>query len=351
MVVFAMMLAITPAFVALPAYADSSSALSIAPKKNYVIEPGKSVNDKLVIRNLDSEASLDLTLKVIDFTYNDESGTPKLFLKDTPQTTWSLKSFMTVPENVSIAPGSSKSVDMSVAIPAGQGAGSYYSAIIYSTGASEGGNVGLSASGVTLVFVNVPGKVSEDLKIKQLGVYNKTGSQETSNYKSISSVEPLNVGYTLVNNGNVAESPVGSITMDNLFFGKKIVINDINPAGSLAIRGQTRLFVTCIKTKAQDVDFQGQSTQATACVSPDMWPGLYSISGDFFYGQNGNPTQEITKSVYFWYLPWWFVVLVLVVLAIVIYFAWKIVRYVRSKFDLPGRKRGMRRRKGSRHEE
>lgn len=60
---------------------------------------------------------------------------------------------------------------MSVAIPAGHGAGSFYSAIIYSSGAPSGGNVGLNASGVTFAFAQVPGKVNEDLKLEKFGAY------------------------------------------------------------------------------------------------------------------------------------------------------------------------------------
>lgn len=134
--------------------AASSASLSIVPKKNYIIEPGESVEDKLTIRNLDPVQPLELNLRVIDFTFTDDGGTPKLMLaNDAPQTTWSLKPFLTLPENVVIEPNSSKTIDMKVAVPAGHGAGSYYSAILYSSGApGDGGNVGLSASGVTLVF-------------------------------------------------------------------------------------------------------------------------------------------------------------------------------------------------------
>src|SRR5690606_22781153 len=146
-----------------PVLAQSSASLSIAPKKNYTVEPGKTVNDTLVIRNLDTENTLDLSLRAVDFTFIDDSGAPKLMLaEDAPQTTWSLKPFLKIPKSVQIPPKSSKTLDMSISIPAKHGAGSYYSAIVYSTGAPDGGNVGLSASGVTLVFTSVPGTVNED---------------------------------------------------------------------------------------------------------------------------------------------------------------------------------------------
>ena len=59
---------IAPAMQASAAEPGASASLSIAPKKNYVIEPGKIVKDKLTIRNLDRlRSSLDLSLRVIDF--------------------------------------------------------------------------------------------------------------------------------------------------------------------------------------------------------------------------------------------------------------------------------------------
>jgi P pilus assembly chaperone PapD len=102
-----------------PQVSAASASMSIAPKKNYVIEPGKSVKDKLTIRNLDNNQELNLTLRVVDFTFTDDGGTPKLFLaEDAPQTTWSLKPFMTVPKTVTIPPKGTKTLDMSVSIPA-----------------------------------------------------------------------------------------------------------------------------------------------------------------------------------------------------------------------------------------
>ena len=126
----AALIAVVYAVPAPSAFAESSS-LSIAPKKNYVIEPGEKVDDTLTIRNLDANGDLTLNLTVIDFTYTDDGGTPKLLLdQDVAPTTWSLKPFLTVPETVTVAPGGSKTLDISTAIPAGHGAGSYYSAIL-----------------------------------------------------------------------------------------------------------------------------------------------------------------------------------------------------------------------------
>ena len=333
---FAILIAAAYMLPAVSVSAASSAALSITPKKNYTIEPGKSVNDKLVIRNLDKDIPLQLTLRVVDFTFNDDGGTPKLMLaSDAPQTTWSLKPFLTVPESVTINPNSTKTLDISVAIPKAHGAGSYYSAIVYSagSGSSDSGNVGLSASGVTLVFTQIPGKVNENLKLENFGAYNLGTQNKKAEYTFITTAKPENMAYTLKNAGNVTEAPVGSITLKSMF-GKEYVIDDVNPNKSLALIGQTRTFTSCIKLKTEEVDLNGQKTKSTQCTAPDLWPGLYTASLDIFYGQNGNNTEEIVSTAHFWYLPWWFILSVLIVLLAITYFVWRIVR--RIKYGRPG---------------
>lgn len=304
-----------------------SASLSIAPKKTYLIHPGTKVDDKLIIRNLDGNDSLSLNLRVVDFTFTDDGGTPKLFLdKNREPTTWSAKPFLKVPETVTVPKGGSKSLDMSVTIPKGHGAGSYYSAIIYSTGAADGGNVGLAASGVTLAFINIPGKVNEDLKLEKFGPYDRSKKE----YMSFMFDEPQVMAYTLKNNGNVTEAPVGSITLRDMF-GRETVINDLNPTKSLALIGQSRTFHSCIKSKEQDVSFNGSKTKETVCTSPGLWPGVYTAKLDLYYGQNGNPTRELTGSTVFFYFPWWFIVVMLVIIAVAAFYIRKLVRWIDYK--------------------
>lgn len=314
--------------------AQSSSALSIAPKKSYVIEPGDTVNDKLTIRNLDSSEDLDLYLRVIDFTYTDDTGTPKLLLdEDIEPTTWSLRPYLKIPETVTVKAGGSASIDTNVSIPKNLGAGSYYSAIIYSTTAPDGGNVGLAASGVTLAFVNVPGDVNENLILKKFGAYNAS----TSKYVNFTIDEPKVIAYTLENQGNVTEAPAGSITLHG-WFGQEYTLEDVNPRDSLALIGQTRTFQACIKLASQNADFKGSDSEASTCVSPGLWPGYYSANVDLFYGQNGNLTKEIVKSGYFWYLPLWFLVIVIILLLILAFYIWRTIVWMRGgSFKIGGR--------------
>jgi hypothetical protein len=338
---FAVLLAAT---YALPASVSAqSAALSIPPKKNYIVDPGDGVKDTLLIRNIDTTKPLQLYLRVIDFTYTDQSGTPKLMLaEDAPQTTWSAKPFLSVPQSIEVPAGGNASIPIEVNIPQGQGAGSYYSAIIYSTSAPDGGNVGLAASGVTLAFISIPGKVSEDLQLKKLGAYDITANESSDGYRFITADEPKAIGYTLENKGNVTASPVGSITLKDLF-GRETVISDINPNGSLALIGQSRTFTACIKIKEVDVNVSGSTAAGKTCDNSGLWPGLYAVTADIFYGQNGNNTNEIVKTAYFWYLPLWFIIAVIIILLIIAYFIFKLVRKIKGsqkgKIKMPSRRK------------
>ena len=323
--------AVAVGFSVLPAptvEAQGSAALSVTPRKDYrAIEPGKGVSDTLVIRNLDRERTLELSLRVVDFTYSDDGGMAKFMLDpDAPQTTWSLKPFLTAPESVSVAPGESQTIDIRVDIPANQGAGSFYSAILYSSGASDGGNVGLSASTATLIFAGVPGDVTEKLTLENLGAY----SSQTGKYTKFTTETPARIAYTLKNEGNVVEAPAGTITLKALF-GRETLINNINTNESLALIGQTRTFETCIALRSEPVNFNGSREEASTCADAGLWPGFYRVQMDAFYGQNGNLTREIGGSSWCIYAPWWFVVVLLLALLFVSYHIWRIVRYIRGK--------------------
>ena len=297
----------------------SSSGLSITPKKNYIINPGQTIKDKLTVGNLDKTADLHVSLRMIDFTYMNQSGTPKLSIdQNASPTPWSLRSFTTLPKGLDIPAGGSKTVEYSITIPKNLGAGSYYSAILYQAGAASGGNVALNASGVTLAFVSVPGKVNEKMTLQKFGAYNSNDSGATGSFVFIDVREqPKAMAFTLKNEGNVFESPAGNIIVKDMF-GHQVANIITNSNSSLALLGQTRLFTSCIKTVKQTVQALGGTSKNTSCTDPKLKPGRYTAHLDILYGQNGNESHEITATASFWYLPFWFLALLLVLIAALI---------------------------------
>ncbi len=325
--------------------AQGSAALNINPKKTYTVEPGKVIKDRLTISNQDRKESLIVSLRVVDFSYTDNSGAPKLMTdEDAPQTPWSLRPYLKVPDSVTIEPGKSESVEIVLDMPESNRAGSFYSAIVYSSGGSDGGNVGLSASGVTLVFANIPGEVKEELILKKVGAFRNADTNTTGAYGFFHVNEPKRIAYDVENRGNVAEAPVGQMTLKPLI-GKEIVIQNINPAGSLALIGQTRTFTSCIKLKSAEVDFKGTRAEAKDCATPGLWPGYYGIELTAYYGHNGNQTKDLFGKGGFWYLPLWFIIVSIAVISYLSYQIWKLVRYIKNKKNGSRLKKPMKKKK------
>jgi len=334
LVLFAMLFNAAPVSAATPEKNNgTSSGLSITPRKNYVMEPGKTSTDSLIIGNLDSDSDLIVNLRTIDFSFTDETGTPKLMLaQNAPQTTWSLKPFLKLPASVTIPKGSTKSVPFTITVPVGQGAGSYYSAIQYAATGTNGGNLNLNASGVTLAFLSVPGVVDEKMTLQKLGAFQPDGTGTTGKFIFIAvDKAPTEIAYTLKNEGNVAENPAGSITLKDMFGNTVSTLKDANPRSSLALLGQTRRFNSCINPKEKAIELNGQaSSQEISCDNPKLMPGRYTISLNVFYGQNGNNTHEITGTASFWYLPLWFIAAVIVGIIIIAY----VIRRVYKKIQV-----------------
>jgi hypothetical protein len=305
-----------------PVSAATSNSLGISPRKSYTINPGGSISDTIYLDNLSKDATLTVTMKLVDFKAQGQTGSPALQLSsNAPQLPYSLKPYATIPKSIVVKPLASAYVPITIKIPKDVGAGSYYSAVLYQ--ASIGGSsqqVTISASAATLVFVTVPGKANEQLDLVNFGAYVPSPDNSTGSFQSIFvSDQPKELAYKLDNQGNVAEAPSGSIIIKNQY-GKVVdTIDQANPNQDLALIGQTRLFSSCLKT-GQEVQKggDGQTSIISVCTNPNLAPGRYTALLETLYGINGNTSQEITATATFWYLPAWFLG---IIVAIIIFFA------------------------------
>lgn len=314
-----------------------SNALAISPRKDYNLRPGESVSDTLTVTNRNTEEQLNLNLVIVDFQAQDESGTPQLMRNRTDRTAWSLKNFIDMPQQITVGPGETVRVPITIDMPDDIGAGTYYSAIEYAaTGPTSDTQVNIAASGVSLVFVNVPGQAKQQLTFLQFGTFVPSSPTEGSFKGIFFSERPRVLAYRLRNDGNVAEQPNGSILVKN-FSGKTIyTISDANPKDQLALRGQTRRFDACINPEdVTQTTETGNDINSVVCGDTNLSPGRYTAELSILYGQNGSETREITAKTTFWYLPWWFVGLVVLGLAII---AGAIAYVVRRVKEYRGRK-------------
>jgi len=336
-------LAVAAIFVLLPSAPVNaqSNALSINPRKDYNAKPGDTINDTITLTNLNKDVPLYLQLKVVDFTSSGETGAPKLIQKsDAPPTAWSLRGMLTVAQQLTIDAAKSATIPISLKVPAKQGAGSYYSAIEYSvvTGGSEK-QVTVAAAGTTLVFLNVPGTAREQLQFVQFGAFVPNKDDTSGAFSGLFVAhKPQILAYRLNNQGNIAEVPQGAITIKDMFGKTYKQINDANPKKQIVLLGQTRRFEVCMNPSTQNTNEDGSEVQQTVCKDPNLKPGRYTAQLSLIYGSNGNETREITAATSFWYLPWWFIVAFLLVLALIIGIVFFIVRKIRDLRDVHSRR-------------
>lgn len=328
-VVTALLLTVIPT---LPANA-ASNGLGITPRKNYTVQAGGHVSDTLYINNLSQTQPLIVSLRLIDFSAKDQTGSPNLNLKkDAPQTPWSVKPFVNLPSTVNIPAGKAVNVPITISIPATQGAGSYYSAIEYNAQNNPGQqNVTLAASSVSLLFVTVPGHAHEYMQLKQFGAFIPTDNDEHGSFSSwFFTSSPKVLSYLVQNQGNVAEEPTGSILVKNMFGKQAKLIEQANPKKQLALIDQTRRFDACLNQGAKTTKSStGQDQTAVVCNPTHLMPGRYTADLAVFYGLNGNTNQEITATTTFWYLPVWFLIVVFVLIFFIVFGVFLLVRKIR----------------------
>jgi len=318
----------------IPAGAQSNS-LGITPRVDLTISPGQSQSDTLYLSDLSSSQALTVVIKVIDFKAANNSGTPQLLIApNAPQTAWSIKPFITIASKATVAVGGTANIPFTITIPANQGAGSYYSAIEYAAqGISGQGNVGIAASSASLIFVTVPGQTTELMRLVKYGAFIPSPDGQTGQFENwFFTSQPKELAYLLENEGNVAEQPSGTILLKNIH-GKLVrQITNSNPNESLALIGQTRRFEACILVGQVLITSPNKTTaKQIVCENPKLNPGRYTAELAVYYGLNGNPTQQILATTTFWYLPYWFLIIVLVVLGAVLYAVYWLIHKIRFR--------------------
>jgi hypothetical protein len=312
----------------------ASNSIGVNPRRNYTIDPGGKVSDTLFVNNLSKTDDLTAHMEILDFKAQDQTGTPALLLKEDQPTKWSLKPYISVPQQYNIPAGTSANVPFTIAVPKNVGAGSYYSAIRYSsTNPSSGGSVSLSGSAITLVFVRVTGEAKSNLSLEKFGAFVPNQDFSDGAFQSVfGASKPKYVSYLVRNNGNIAEQPAGSIMIKDTFGTVYKFISDANPKKNLVLIGQTRRMDMClneVKTTTKNPS-TGANVETTDCKDPSMAPGRYTATIDLLYGDKNNSQGELKQTATFWYLPAWFLLLVALIAIAIGLGVWYLVSRIKS---------------------
>lgn len=270
---------------------QSGSGLSISPTRSELrIQAGETGEVEISVRNVTRGAIVAKPF-ISDFESNDVTGEPKLITNTEKRSSASIANFVSGLQDIQLAAGESKNVKYKVSIPRDAAPGGYYGAVTFRAVPAEqagldSGQVALTANLASLVLVEVPGDITEQIQISGVKVLKgeKAGSFFTG--------KPNSASIQIKNNGNGFSKPFGTIVLNNMS-GKEVFkyeLNNATPRGNILPK-TTRTFTDKIEGISK--------------------PGRYTLIANVSHGSGG---EVITQKVSFWYIPVWLLVTMLVLL-------------------------------------
>lgn len=247
-------------------------------RSEFTIQKGQSKTFTITLEN-PSAAALTARPIVNDFVASeDESGEPRLILDpDTVLPRNDFKRLVSPLEDVVIPANQKKDITVTLSVPTYVDAGGYYGAIRFVPVLpdEDGRNVALTASIGSIVLVQVPGEIRQQLTLLQLSAAQKQSSRGFLIGGDVSVLTRLK------NTGNIHVKPFGKVQIKNMF-GKVVheyEFNNTDPRGNV-LPDSIRKFIDPISNK--------------------KWLGRYTISINLSYSDGGD---IITAKSAFWYFP------------------------------------------------
>jgi len=273
-------------------------------RSEYTIDKGRSETLVVTVEN-PTDAAIKSRVVINDFVASDqENGEPRLILDDNaPAPKNSFKKLVAPIADIQLGPRQKKDVPVSINVGGNANAGGYYGAVRFIPADTGGnGNVGLTASVGTIVLVTVPGDLTEKLDLVELG------ATQNGELKGFMTGGDLSIVARLKNTGDIHVKPFGKVQIKNMF-GKVVKEYELN-----AVEPRANILPESVRKFEDAVAKPGRG-----------WFGRYTVQANIGYSQGSG--DLITASSSFWYLPVWFLVLLVVLAAIVAGVFWLVRRY------------------------
>ena len=276
---------------------ELGSGLSISPTRfDLSVDPGGTDTIRISVKNVTNARVIAVPI-INDFASDNDTGTPRIIINDDREDLPSIKPFFSDLESLPIEPGETVTTEIPLSLPADTPAGGYYGVLRFvatpdgELESEDPSQVALTASLASVVLVEVPGDITEQIQLRNILFYRKdvAGTFFTS--------APEQIGVQILNQGNGFSRPFGTVSVKNPL-GKEVLnyeLNSTNPRGNV-LPDSSRTFKDSLP---------GVSV-----------PGRYVATADVSFG-NGGEVLRTTRT--FWYLPYWFLAVVVVVLAALVY--------------------------------
>ncbi len=307
--VVAALLAMTVMAVHAQEEAQGGSGVSISPTRTELSTlPGASDEVTITVRNVTNSDIIARPL-LNDFEADENNGGAPKLLGPGEESAQSIASFVKGLEDVPLAPNESKDITFTIEVPQAAFPGGYFGAIRFQAvptnelGEAQNGQISLTASVASLVLVEVPGDIRQDVQIDYVSA--SVGDNEGTIFTSKPDFSVVSV----TNNGDSFIKPFGTVKLSN-FSGDTLLsyeLNDLQPRGNV-LPESTRLFKDQILVTEKRT-LNGEETEEQ--FNPIKWPGRYTLTADVSYGSGG---EVFTVSSTFWYVPSWLIIVLIVLL-------------------------------------
>ena len=284
----------------------SGSGLRISPTRTDLsLVPGDSREVIQTVRNV-TQNPVTVEPVLNDFESDGVSGEPNLIGDPEQISAYSLREFISIPDPFDLAPDEEKEVTITVAVPSDASAGAYFGSVLYRAtpqGSEGDGQVALVASVGSLILLEVPGEITEQIQINDISAY------LGDNPGSLFTKKPDQIGVEIENLGNSFSQPFGKVSVKD-WRGNEVYVYELNDGSprSNILPSSTRLFLQeLFDVETKNVNGEEEITKT----SPLTWPGRYTITGNISHGSSG---EIFTVSSTFWYLPLWLLIAASVVI-------------------------------------
>ncbi len=282
-------------------YVSPVSALTLSPARieTFGVQ-GEVVKKDITVFNDSKTLSQTVYLSFSNFESQGETGSPYFTVPTEGIGTW-----MTGPQEVTLEPGKSKTVTITIAIPKDASPGGHFGAVFFGTtpNQKDGGQVSIGAKTGTLVLLSVPGEVIEGGGIE---------SFNTKDKQFFFTSLPVDLVYRLSNEGNDRIKPKGTITIRNIFFYPSGRL-DANQTLGNVLPGSTRVFTTSWIKHPRDnntepiVGFLNSFIDTVSYQWNNFAVGPYVARLAIAY----DSTQvQHTKTAFFFVFPWQLLIII-----------------------------------------
>lgn len=296
----------------------NASALTLTPVRFEVSgDPGAVIQQEMTLINeRDTEETYYSSFS--NFEAQGETGSPSFVDPVDGLGTW-----METDTVVTLAPGTSKIVPVTIRIPESAEAGGYFAAVFWGTNnpeLAEGGSIAIGAKTGVLMLLRVNGEVDEKGGILEY---------DTIDHKNFFTSLPVSFYYRFQNSGGDRIKPDGDIVIRHMFGFVRAKV-PANAVQGNVLPSQTRRFEAVWQSGNGSSDVADIENLGFFKKVVYEWKnfafGYYTANISLAYGTNDDQTS--TAKAGFFVFPWHLILVIVIALFILI----QIVHRVRNHY-------------------